>query len=263
MPGWLDPLDFRVLVELDRVQKAHDVAGDLFEIGASFGRSAVLLGHLARTPAERLTVCDVFEHRDLVDAESWPVVNHWYADVSEQRFAEQYRRFHEGLPEIMVGLSESIDARPRAGTCRLVHVDGGHRYEVVRGDAATASELLRPGGVVAFGGVATAHTPGAALAVWELVLDRAGFVPLFLTAHKLYGTWAAGGIDWSGAIDAWVSREPDLGSEVHTLAGWPVRRLFGEPRHLGGVADLITVPDLDEIDAVSDVVDRGDPGLTP
>ncbi len=233
VPGSLDPLDFRVLVEFDRVQKAHDVAGGLFEIGTAFGRSAILLGHLARRPAERLTVCDVFEHRDLVDAESWPVVNHWYSDVSEQRFAEQYQRFHEGLPEVMVGLSESIDARPRAGTCRLVHVDGGHRYEVVRGDAATARELLCPGGVVAFGGVRDRAHPGAAVAVWELVLGRAGFVPLCLTAHKLYGTWDAGGIDWPGAIDEWVAREPDLGSEVHTVAGWPVRRLFDVPRHFG------------------------------
>ena len=48
VPGWFSPLDFRILVELDRLQRVHGVGGDLFEIGAYYGKSAILLGHLAR-----------------------------------------------------------------------------------------------------------------------------------------------------------------------------------------------------------------------
>ncbi len=248
VPGWFDPLDFRALVEMDRVQRAHGVTGDVFEIGAYYGKTAILFGHLVRRPAERLTVSDVFEHADLIDAESWPAFNHWYAGVTQAGFVEQYQRFHDDLPEMIVGLSDTIDAAARAGTCRLVHVDGGHGYDTVRGDASTARTLLAPGGIVAFDDISTAHNPGVALAVWELVL-AGEFVPLCLTQQKLYGTWDAGGIDWPAALDAWVLREPDLGSEIHTLAGWPVRRLFSVTRRNGTVLDLTTIPDRDEIDA--------------
>ncbi len=246
--GWFDPLDFRVLVELDRVQRAQGVTGDVFEIGTYYGKTAILFGHLLRRPAERLTVCDVFEHAELIDAESWPSFNHWYAGVTRDAFEEQYRRFHDDLPEVIVGLSETIDAGARGGTCRLVHVDGGHSYNVVRGDATTAQTMLRPGGIVAFDDISAAHNPGVALAVWELVLGGR-FAPLCLTRDKLYGTWDAGGVDWTAALDAWVEREPEVGSEIVTLAGWPVRRLFALPRHAGGVPDLMVVPELGELDA--------------
>ena len=43
-------LDFRILVELDRLQHEHGIGGDLFEIGAYLGKSVFLLGHLARLP---------------------------------------------------------------------------------------------------------------------------------------------------------------------------------------------------------------------
>jgi hypothetical protein len=256
VPGWFDPLDFRLLVELDRVQVGRGAEGDLFEIGAYYGKTAILLGYLARAPEERVTVCDVFEHADAIDAESWPVHNHWYRDVSEAAFVEQYERFHERLPEIIVGLSERIDAKARARTCRLVHVDGGHKYEVVRGDAATAKRLLRPGGVVAFDDISTAHNPGVALAVWELVLGGR-FVPFCLTQHKLYGTWDAGGVNWLGAVDEWVARQPDVGSERHTLAGVPVRRLYAAPPPAVEPSDLVRIPGSDELDELFDPASAG------
>ncbi len=246
VPGWFSPLDFRVLVELDRLQDQQGVRGDLFEIGAYFGKSAIFLGHLARVPGERLTVCDVFEHADLIDPESFPVYHHWYSELTERAFVQQYLRFHADLPEIIVGASEAITTERLGGTCRMVHVDGGHKYDVVRRDASTARQLLRPGGIVAFGDISTPHNPGSALAVWELVLSGQ-FVPLCLTEAKLYGTWDPGGIDWAAGIDEWVARETDVGSEMHTLAGWPVRRLFALDRPQVDADKLVRIPDLEEL----------------
>jgi len=246
VPGWFSPLDFRIIVELDRLQRVHGVSGDLFEIGAYYGKSAILLGHLAHLPEERLTVCDVFEHVEAIDEESFPVFNHWYAGITQQGFEEQYRRFHVELPDLIVGASATIDADRLAGTCRVVHVDGGHRYDVVRHDAATARTLLRPGGIVAFDDISTSHNPGSALAVWELVLGGR-FRPLLLTDAKLYGTWDAGGVDWAARIDEWVAREPDVGSDLHTLAGWPVRRLFAHGRPALADDRLVRIPDLEDM----------------
>ena len=261
VPGWFSPLDFRILVELDRLQRAHGVGGDLFEIGAYYGKSAILLGHLARLPDERLTVCDVFEHVEAIDAESFPVFNHWYAGVTQQGFEEQYHRFHVGLPDIIVGPSTTVDAAGLAGTCRIVHVDGGHSYDVVRHDAATARTLLRPGGVVAFDDISTSHNPGSALAVWELVLGGA-FRPLLLTDAKLYGTWDAGGIDWAARIDEWVAGEPNLGIDMHTLAGWPVRRVFAHGRPALAADRLVRIPDLEDMSGGA-TAEAASPAPTP
>ncbi len=151
VPGWFSPLDFRVFVELDRIQRDRGLAGDLFEIGAYLGKSAILLGYLARPPAERLAVCDVFEHVESVDAESLLQHNHWYSGLSEKAFLEQYQRFHEHMPDVIVGSSLTVDATALAGTCRIVHLDGGQKYEIVHHDVSTARELLGPGGIVAFG----------------------------------------------------------------------------------------------------------------
>lgn len=246
VPGWFSRLDFRILVELDRLQHDHGIGGDLFEIGAYLGKSAILLGHLARLPEERLTVCDVFEHVEAIDEESFLVFNHWYSGITQQAFVEQYQRFHVELPDMIVGPSSTIDATRLVRTCRLVHVDGGHKYEIVRQDAATARELLRPGGIVAFGDISAPHYPGSALAVWELVLGGS-FRPLLLTDAKLYGTWDAGGIDWAARLDEWVAAEPDLGSDRHTLAGWPVRRLFARESPSVSEDRLVRVPDLEDM----------------
>ena len=245
VPGWFSPLDARVLVELDRLQRGHGGRGDLFEIGTSFGKSAILLGYLVRPPDERLTVCDVFEHKQALDPESLMIINHWYADVSEKGFLQEYERFHEQPPDVIVGPSGAIDAEERAGTCRIVHVDGGHRYDVVRQDVATARTLLGRGGLVAFGNISTPHNPGVALAVWELV-SGGGFAPLCITESKLYGTWDHDAVAWATAgIDDWVEGRPDLGKDIHTLAGWTVPRIFALDRPPVHADFLVRIPDLD------------------
>jgi hypothetical protein len=248
VPGSFPLLDGRVLLALDQVQRARDISGDLFEIGTAHGRSAILLGYLARPPTERLTVCDVFEHKESIDAESMPIVNHWYADVTEQAFLQEYERFHEVPPDVIVGLSGDIDAGEQAGTCRMVHVDGGHRHDIVRQDIATARTLLGPGGLVAFGRMGAPDAPGVALAVWELVLSG-DFVPLCVTPSSLYGTWdgGAGGVDWAAGIDQWVAGQSDVGSDLHTLAGWPVRRLFSMGRPPVQRERLVRIPDLEDM----------------
>jgi hypothetical protein len=250
VPGWLSRLDARVLVELDQLQREHNIVGDLFEIGTSFGKSAILLGYLVRPPEERLTVCDVFEHTESLDPESLMIINHLYADVTEKAFLGEYERFHERVPDVIVGPSGEIDAGERAGTCRLVHVDGGNRYDVVRQDAATARALTGRGGVVAFGDISTTHSPGVALAVWEQVL-RGAFVPLCLTEGKLYGTWEGDALNWGQAIDDWVDGQPDLGKDIHTLAGWPVRRIFTLGRSPVPTDLLVRIPDLDDLPPAS------------
>ena len=173
-----------------------------------------------------------------------PVVNHWYADVTEKAFLEEYERFHEQPPDVIVGLSEGIDAEERAGTCRIVHVDGGHRT------TSCAVTWPRP---------APCSGPGAS---WP-----SGTCPPRTTRAWRWpcGSWCSAGVRaplhhrvqalrhlgqrrprLAGAgIDAWVAGRPDLGTDIHALAGWPVRRLFGLDRPSVDPDLLVRIPDLD------------------
>lgn len=245
VPGCFDVIDLRVFVELDQVQREHTVEGHLLEIGAYFGKSAILLGHLARAPYERLLVNDVFEETERLDDESRHEFARWYSEASEQGFLKQYARFHAQPPEVLVGSSAEIDVSSLNGACRLVHVDGGGGYDVVGRDALTAKRLLGPGGIVAFGGLSDPRRPEAALAVRDLVLAGDAFVPLLVTGAKLYGTWDPEVPAWMRHLDEWSASMPDLASETHTFAGREVRRLVEIERSRQGARNL---PSLEELD---------------
>jgi hypothetical protein len=223
------------------------IHGDLFEIGVYCGKSAILLGHLANPPLERLVVCDLFEDTGSVDEENLAEFRTWYSGFRKQDFVDQYLRFHAQLPTVLIGPSTEIDAEAMRSTCRFVHVDGSHTYDIVREDIRTAERLLGAGGIVAFDDISTAHNPGSALAVWEEVLSGR-FVPLCLTSAKLYGTWDLQSVDWQNQIDSWVTRQPDVECEIHTLNGWPVRRLYSVPRPLA-FGDVDPVPSLEGLAA--------------
>ena len=164
-------------------------------------------------------MCDVFEHAEAIDAESFPLLNHWYADLTEKAFLEQYGRFHEQPPDVIVGASEDLDVRERAGTCRIVHVDGGHTFDIVRRDVSTARRLLGPGGIVAFGNVRPRITPA-----WPW---RSGSwcwagrsCPSASPGPSSTGRGTSGAVDWVAGIDEWVAqRTRPRDCDVHTLAG--------------------------------------------
>jgi len=105
--------------------------------------------------------------------------------------------------------STRIDREALRGTCRLVHVDGSHAYEVVREDVQTARSLLGRCGVVVFDDWAQPHTPGVGLAVWEEFL-RGDLVPLCITNAKLYATWDADGLRRE-ELEEWGQAHPPIG----------------------------------------------------
>lgn len=60
VPGWFDRQDALLFVAVDESHATASLTGDLLEIGAYMGRSAILLGHLRRS-GERLVICDIFD----------------------------------------------------------------------------------------------------------------------------------------------------------------------------------------------------------
>ncbi|WP_405647706.1 class I SAM-dependent methyltransferase [Streptomyces sp. NBC_00019] len=186
VPGWFPPLD-QVLFTwfLDR-QRTRGLTGDLLELGAYMGKSAILLGrHLEE--GERFTVCDLFGG-DAPDGANKAETAKSYASLTRQAFERNYLSFHDTLPRVIEAPSSVISSEVAAGSCRFVHIDASHLYEHVRDDIGAAREILLPEGVVVLDDFRSEHTPGVSVAAWEAVLNR-GLRPICLSTQKLYGTW--------------------------------------------------------------------------
>lgn len=186
VPGWFPPLDQVLFTWLLDRQRTRGFSGDLLELGAYMGKSAILLGrHLDE--GERFTVCDLFGG-DAPDGANKAETAKSYASLTRQSFERNYLSFHEELPRVIEAPSSVISSEVAAGSCRFVHIDASHLYEHVRDDIGAAREILLPEGVVVLDDFRSEHTPGVSVAAWEAVLNR-GLRPICLSTQKLYGTW--------------------------------------------------------------------------
>jgi Methyltransferase domain len=217
--GWFAHVDAMSFYAIDQVHRVCGVEGDLLEIGAYMGKSAILLGYLLR-PQEHLVVCDLFTNEDL-DLHLDPDAA-FYGSLSRTAFEENYARFH-GRPATVIERpsTELLDAGLNP-SFRIVHVDGSHRYEVVRQDIATALDLLVDGGIVAVDDYRTVpHALGVAAAVWEAVTD-ARLIPVLATQHKLYGCSPGDSETTVKALRSWALADTRFGGSSQQVAGHDV-----------------------------------------
>ncbi|MFI6844103.1 class I SAM-dependent methyltransferase [Kitasatospora sp. NBC_00085] len=188
VPGWFWDHD-RHLFEwfLARQEKAG-VTGNLLEMGAYLGRSAIVIGgHLQ--PAETFTVCDLFDSDAPDDENAAEMTMSYRKTLTRSAFESNYLSFHKSLPEIIQAPTSSLaGGRIPAGAFRFIHIDASHLYEHVVGDLQVARAALQPEGVVVLDDYRSAHTPGVAAATWEAVFNH-GLKPIVLTECKFYGTW--------------------------------------------------------------------------
>lgn len=226
VPGRFSELDFRMFVEIDRLQREAGIHGHLLELGVHSGKSAILLGLLAAAD-EQLVVYEPFNDgnglgRGRVDDEGR------HKGFGQGDFERQYLRFHSSIPWIVVGPLIDTDPALPAGTCRVVHIGGLSQHSMVRDALIAARQLLGADGLVIVDGISDPHSPGAALAAWEMVAS--GFLePVCLTESKLYATVKAETAQWAKQIEGWAQRQQDMDIEIHELARWRVPRLTPRP----------------------------------
>ncbi|SDQ85263.1 class I SAM-dependent methyltransferase [Thermostaphylospora chromogena] len=200
VPGWFPETDMRLFEWLLGWQERTNVHGDLLELGAYLGRSAILIGRHRRAE-ERFTVCDLFEPLPArEDARDHP-------ELSRAAFETNYLAFHPTLPEIVQGPSASIRDHVKPGSCRFVHIDASKVYEHVRADLEAARELVVPEGIVVVEGYRAEETPGVARAVWDAVATG-GLRPVCLTPARFYGTWGDSAPIVERLAD-WLAERPD------------------------------------------------------
>ncbi|MER5637065.1 class I SAM-dependent methyltransferase [Kitasatospora sp. NPDC002227] len=227
VPGWFWDLDRHAFEWfLDR-QARSGVRGDLLELGAYLGRSAIVMArHLA--DGEHFTICDLFDSDAPDEDNSAEMAMSYRKTLTREAFEANYLAFHDELPTIIQAPTSVLaDGRVRAGSCRFVHVDASHLYEHVAGDILVARAALQPQGVLVMDDYRSAHTPGVAAATWEAVLNG-GLNPICLTECKFYGTWGDPK-PFQEELLRTSGGAPGCRTHIDTIAGHRVLRLGGEP----------------------------------
>jgi len=186
VPGWFPPLDQVLFTWFLERQETGGVGGDLLELGAYMGKSAILLGQ-HRQDGEEFTVCDLFGG-EAPDGANRAETAKSYSSLTRQAFERNYLSFHDALPRVIEAPTSVISKEVEPGSCRFVHIDASHLYEHVHDDIGAAHDILQPGGIVVLDDFRSEHTPGVSVATWEAVLNR-GLRPICLSTQKLYGTW--------------------------------------------------------------------------
>jgi methyltransferase family protein len=194
--GWFYQADVELFGNLLARQTAEGTKGDLLEIGAYQGKSAILMGYGLRDD-EELVICDLFgavmDHADIAQASRQD-----YAGLEQQQFLANWDRFHSRRPRLEVCESSALDLGDRI--LRFSHIDGCHSYQCVAKDIALAVTHAGQRGVIAMDDYRGVRTPGVAAAVWQAVGNGLLF-PFAATYTKIYAcTSAADQKYWSERV---------------------------------------------------------------
>jgi hypothetical protein len=177
--GWFEQVDSDVF----RAIMSRQGDGDVLEIGAYLGDSAIPMGHLIRA-SEKFVVCDLWEDV-FTDDDIDPKDRMHYTGLTLDRFIENWDAAHTWRPDIRK--CDSLDLDLTGREFRFSHIDGCHMFEYVHHDIRVAAAHAAPFGVIAIDDYRREHVPGVAAAVWHLEHDGIIF-PFLSTANKLYAS---------------------------------------------------------------------------
>lgn len=184
--GWFYQADVEFFSNLLAYQQTKDIRGDLLEIGAYQGKSAILMGYGLRDD-EELVICDLFSA--VMDHADIPLNRRqMYSGLEEQEFLANWDRFHTRRPTLEVCESSELDLGDRV--FRFIHIDGCHSYQCVAKDISLAVTHTAKRGVIAMDDYRAVEAPGVAAAIWQAVGN--GFLFPFAGTHmKMYACTSA------------------------------------------------------------------------
>ncbi|WP_445161472.1 class I SAM-dependent methyltransferase [Mycobacterium sp. Dal123C01] len=184
--GWFYQADVELFGNLLARQTAEGIKGDLLEIGAYQGKSAILMGYGLRDD-EEFVICDLFgavmEHADIAQAPRQE-----YSGLEQEQFLANWDRFHTRRPTLEVCESSALDLGDRM--VRFSHIDGCHSYQCVAKDISLVVTHTAKRGVIAMDDYRGVQTPGVAAAVWQAVGNGLLF-PFAATYTKIYACTSA------------------------------------------------------------------------
>lgn len=172
--GWFEAHGLFALI--DTAQRDAGVHGDLFEIGAHHGKSAVVLGQMA-AGTEAVGVCDIFDAQDGNISRS--------GSGDRETFQRNMERFAPGRQlHVHACLSTDLTAE-QIGSCRFFHIDGGHLAEEARSDLVLGAEVTVDGGAIVIDDPFRIEWPGVTEAIVTFLTERPDWASVALGFNKL------------------------------------------------------------------------------
>ena len=172
--GWFEAAGLFAL--FDEVQRRQRVTGNLFEIGAHHGKSAVVLGNMA-DDTETLGVCDIFGSQ---------IHNVSGSGAGDRQIFE--RNMRAMAPGCRLRIFECLSrdlTREEVGASRFIHVDGGHLAEEAMNDLLLARETLVPAGLIVVDDPFRPEWPGVTEAILGFVAEHREWVTVAVGLNKL------------------------------------------------------------------------------
>jgi hypothetical protein len=194
--GWFTAEAAGLFGLIDELQKEAGVTGDLFEIGTHHGRSAVVLGAMAR-PDETVGVCDVFGAQEANASES--------GAGDRAAFEGNMRQFApDAKLEVYEMLSDKLLAEELgSGRYRFFHIDGGHFVDEALADLRLAAEVTSERGVVVLDDPYHQDWPGVTEAAVRFLQEHDDYQAIALGFNKLV-----------------LTRSPDVYDALATPRSW-------------------------------------------
>jgi len=177
--GWFSADAAMLFAWIDEIQKANEIVGDAFEIGCHHGKSARLLGAIARPDAEKLGVCDLFgEQGDNVSRSG-------QGDL--EIFTDNLQSVRDSGVTLKVFQKNSaeLSAAEIGRTYRFFHIDGGHNPDEALVDLRLAAECTIDGGIIAVDDPFRMEWPGVTEAVLRFLDEHDEFKAILVGCNKL------------------------------------------------------------------------------
>ena len=166
--GWFYKESAELFIWIDYIHKVNNIKGNILEIGTFHGKSAVLLGLLAKN--ETVGLCDIFRTQEDKKA----ATKHINGFFKDQEFIKIYHKSSNDL-----SASES-------NNCRLFHVDGDHSYEQAYKDLKLASKSIVEKGIIIVDDFFNIYYPGVTEAVSKILAEDKTLSPLIIGFGKLF-----------------------------------------------------------------------------
>ena len=180
--GWFSNDAARLFGWVDEIQKNNNVAGDLFEIGCHHGKSAQLMGAMARPQSETLAVCDLFG----MQSDNVSNSGHGDRDIFESNMqlvrdlGVSYRIFQKN--------SLALKQSEIGSGYRFFHVDGGHNPDEALADLKLAASCLCEHGVIALDDPFRAEWPGVTEGLIRFLDEYSDFESILVGCNKILVT---------------------------------------------------------------------------
>jgi len=180
--GWFSRDAARLFGWVDEIQKTNNVVGDLFEIGCHHGRSAQLMGAMARPKSETLRVCDLFG----LQSDNVSRSGRGDRDIFENNMqlvrdlGVSYRIFQKN--------SLALKQTEVGNGYRFFHIDGGHNPEEALADLKLAANSLCEQGVIALDDPFRAEWPGVTEGLIRFLDQFSEFEAIVVGCNKVLVT---------------------------------------------------------------------------